>query len=966
MRLLRCFYFLLGVHLTLSATEFAAPGFRPRPPGTHALVNARVFSKPDTVFSNATILIQDGLILAVGPNLTVPNDARVWDLRGLTVYPGLVDPYLPSGSTNLPINTRGSEAESPNSQAGLRSGAGAPSFFGVTGQETDPGSPGAGHGLTDLTPEFRIATAYTPDPKELEGLRELGFTAAQIVPARGLFRGQSAVVSLGEMSPNDALIRADAAQVLALSPTGREGAYPASLMGVFAVVRQALLDAQHQREFRTWVGAHPSPSPRPPFNTALDALELVFTGQPVFIEAGSALMTGRAGRVMAEFALTNCVFVSCGQDWRRPDLIRQHTAYVVPLAFPAAPKLPEEAAWAGISLDQLRAWDWAPENPAILRQRGALIALTTYGLAERKDFRKNLRAALDRGLTESDALAGLTIIAARLAGVAERIGTLEPGKIANLTVVEGSYFDPKAKLREVWIDGREYDLAGAKSEPAPEPEGEKETEKAKDPEKNDKKAKEQRDLARLRIARSPLVGRGALTNPPAVYVRHATVWTSGPEGILTNASLLAVGGRIVFVHAGTSEAEPSLPQGTFVLDAVGRTVTPGLLDAHSHSMILGAVNEATLPSTAMCRIRDVVNSEADTLHQQLAGGLTVANLLHGSANPIGGQNCVIKLRDGAAPDELVFAPAPAGIKFALGENVKQANWGDRINTRFPQTRMGVPTFYANRFEAARQYAGARILAGTGAAPPVRRDLELDALAEILAGTRLIHCHSYRQDEILAFLRTMESFGVRVATLQHILEGYKVADEIARHGAGASAFADWWAYKFEVLDAIPYAGSLMRDRGVLVSFNSDSNDHARRLNLEAAKAVKYGGTPEIEALKFVTLNPAKQLRIDQFVGSLETGKDADFAIWSGSPLDSASVCLETWIEGAKYFERAQEPDRSQRLVDERIALIAKAKKITGDNESNPAGSKAREQFFQSALERAQHFGVRFCQDCQLPH
>ena len=311
---------------------------------------------------------------------------------------------------------------------------------------------------------------------------------------------------------------------------------------------------------------------------------------------------------------------------------------------------------------------------------------------------------------------------------------------------------------------------------------------------------------------------------------------------------------------------------------------------------------------------------------------------------------------------MIFSNAPPGIKFALGENVKQSNWGEKFTTRFPQTRMGVQTFIANRFTAAQEYLWEQEKIRLPGSVPPRRDLELEAIGEIIQGKRLIHCHSYRQDEILMLLRLMESFGVKIASLQHGLEAYKVADEIAAHGAGVSTFSDWWAYKFEVYDAIPFNGSLSRERGITVSFNSDSSDLARRLYLDAAKAVKYGGTPETEALKFVTLNPAKQLHIDQFVGSLEPGKDADFAIWSKSPLDSGTVCLQTWIDGKKFFDRALDAERTARLQQERDDLIAKAKKLAklsgGGDDTKDDGGKS---FFRISLEHQFDGRDRDCLD-----
>jgi N-acetylglucosamine-6-phosphate deacetylase len=300
--------------------------------------------------------------------------------------------------------------------------------------------------------------------------------------------------------------------------------------------------------------------------------------------------------------------------------------------------------------------------------------------------------------------------------------------------------------------------------------------------------------------------------------------------------------------------------------------------------------------------------------------VTSSNILHGSANPIGGQNQVIKLRWGLLAEDLKFAEAPAGVKFALGENVKQSNWA-RPTNRYPQSRMGVEQIIRDEFSAGRDYlrrqeAYSRDRSGL----PVRRDLELDAVAEILTGKRWIHCHSYRQDEILAFLRTCDAYQVKVGTLQHVLEGYKIADIIAKHGAGGSSFSDWWAYKFEVQDAIPYNGALMHRAGVVVSFNSDDRELARHLNLEAAKAMKYGDVPAEEALKFVTLNPAKQLKIDQYVGSLEVGKQADLVVWSTSPLSTLTRCEQTWVDGRKYFDRDGDKQLREEQQKMRVALV----------------------------------------------
>jgi imidazolonepropionase-like amidohydrolase len=960
----------LALLLTLPAArgaELLPPGHRPAPPGVHALVGGRIVIKPGEVLESGVVVLRDGFIRAVGRELEPPADARVWNMKGLTIYAGFIDAHLALGASNPPVlNLRVEPVD--RADGGLT--AGGVRFFGVPGEERDPGGPGPGSELTAIRPQRRVVQNLSPAKEPLEQMRELGFTAANVVPEGGVLRGTSAFIALSDRNPNDAILRPDVFQHVAFEaggaarrgpdPAPAENPFPRSLMGVIAAVRQAFFDAQHYGQDHADYQARPAGRTRPPFNPAMEALgPAVARRMPVMFEPGGAVMVDRAARVARELGV-EFHLVASGQEWRRPDLARvEGAAFLVPLNFPALPKMPEDEDWTQVTLDQLRAWDWAAENPAVLRRNGNDIALTTYGLPERKNFHKNLLAALDRGLAEDDALAALTTVPARLCGLETRLGSIEPGKLANLTVVEGDFFSPEGKVREVWIDGRVYRTRFDKPKaPAAPPAGDA----AARPPANKRQA-DLRDLLKQRVARSPQDGRGPLAAPAAVFVKNAKVWTCGPQGTLEDADLLVADGRIKAVGKKLTLPGEFAGRATEI-DAQDAHVTPGLIDAHSHSFALGSVNEGSIPSSAMVRIGDVINPETDNFFRQLAGGLTAASLLHGSANPIGGQNVVLKLKDGATPEELKMAGAPSGIKFALGENVKQSNWGDRNTTRFPQTRMGVGTFLANRFEAARQYLQARDRHRREGGVPPRRDLELEALGEVIEGKRWIHCHSYRQDEILAFLRLMEEYGVRVGTLQHVLEGYKVADEIARHGAGASCFSDWWAYKFEVYDAIPHAGSLMRERGALVSFNSDSSDLARRMNLEAAKAVKYGGAPPEEALRFVTLNPAKQLRIDERVGSLDPGKDGDFAIWSGHPLDTRSVCLQTWIEGKKYFERERASERFEARAKERVTLLDKARKALKLMEAAGAPEPGRAEtaaFFHTALELQHEHESLHCED-----
>lgn len=443
------------------------------------------------------------------------------------------------------------------------------------------------------------------------------------------------------------------------------------------------------------------------------------------------------------------------------------------------------------------------------------------------------------------------------------------------------------------------------------------------------------------VVRVPNRAYGYDSIPPeeTLWFTGATVWTSGDAGVIEKGEVLVHAGKVLAVGKRLDLAAllPRGHEGVREVNCTGKHLTPGIIDEHAHIAISRGVNEATQASSAEVRIGDVVNPDDINIFRQLSGGVTTIQQLHGSANPIGGQSSIIKLRWGQPASGLAFEDAPGFIKFALGENVKQSNWGDRETIRYPQTRMGVEQVFYDHFLRARAYDEAwseqreddekpfwkRLIDKKQKTEPVLRvDLELEALAEVLNGERFITCHSYVQSEINMLMHVADSLGFTVNTFTHILEGYKVADKMAKHGAAGSTFSDWWAYKYEVNDAIPYNAALMHQQGVLVAMNSDDAEMARRLNQEAAKAVKYGGVREEEALKMVTINPAKMLHIDHRVGSIVPGKDADLVVWSDHPLSVYSMAEETYIDGRLYFDRDQLETLRERDRTERARILSK--------------------------------------------
>jgi imidazolonepropionase-like amidohydrolase len=454
---------------------------------------------------------------------------------------------------------------------------------------------------------------------------------------------------------------------------------------------------------------------------------------------------------------------------------------------------------------------------------------------------------------------------------------------------------------------------------------------------------------------APVALRAQDSNAPkndTILIKNATLLTV-THGNIEHGSILIRDGKIAEV--GT---DVKAPDGATVIDANGQYVTPGIIDCHSHIAIDGGVNEGSVSVSSMANIADVLDSDDLSIYDDLAGGVTVANVLHGSANAIGGQTVVIKLRWGKPASQLPFEGALPGIKFALGENPKRSNFSPPpgIEPRYPATRLGVEETIREAFIEARQYKKdwddykQKKAAGDQNLIPPRRDEKLEPLVEVLEGKRYVHSHCYRADEILMLIRVADEFGFKIRTFQHVLEGYKIADEIAASGAGGSTFSDWWAYKMEAFDAIPYNAALMTDRGVVVSINSDDAEEARHLNQEAAKSMKYGGLSANDALKLITLNPAIQLGIDSRVGSIDVGKDADLAIFNHDPLSVYAVVQKTLIDGQVYFDRQRDIDMRPGLEKEKQDLLAKEKsaaeekkkedKSEGKSEKKPDAKKKK--------------------------
>ncbi|MGB3548784.1 MAG: amidohydrolase family protein [Saprospiraceae bacterium] len=958
--------YLLLPSLTAQGSEtYPYNGIYTQRANVFAFTNATIITAPGKEVRGATLLIRDGKIEAVGTDLRVPKGAVVTDLAGKYIYPSFIDAYAQYGIAEAkPIEQDRSGRPQMLSN---REGA---------------------YGWNEaLKPDYRADQEFSPDKKDAEAWRKLGFGAVATHQQDGISRGTGAVVLLSDEDARELLLKEQAAHYLSFRKGVSTQDYPSSLMGSIALLRQTYLDGQ-------WYGKQNRET-----NLSLAAWNRVQDLPQVFATDNWQDVL-RAEKLAKEFG-KKYVIKGSGDEYQRLDALRAAgMSFILPLKFPDAYDVADPYAARIVSVEQLRHWEQAPTNAAKLIAAGITVALTADGLEKKTDFPEAVRKAIAGGLSEEAALRALTVTPATLLGVADRVGTLEKGKVANFLVTDGPLFDKKTVVHHNWVHGLpyvltpldvtalagEYDLKignatydlTVKGTPGKESAviklaGDSTEQKIKhsldgklvtityqpkdaegeltyyrlqgtvgedgnwngrgqDPagewvnwsarrtgdvvDKDDEKEKDKEDKKSALVSRltypNTAYGREAAPKVERVLFRNATVWTNEADGILTETDVLIENGKIARVGKNLPTA------GARVIDAAGKHLTSGVIDEHSHIAISRGVNEGTQASTAEVRIGDVVDATDINIYRQLAGGVTVSQLLHGSANPIGGQSAIVKLRWGATPEEMKFAAAPPFIKFALGENVKQSNWGDDQRYRYPQTRMGVEQVFESYFTRAREY-GDLVKSGK----PFRRDLELEALLEILNNKRFITCHSYQQGEINMLMQLADRMGFRVNTFTHILEGYKVADKMAEHGAGGSTFADWWAYKFEVIEAIPYNGALMHEQGVLVAFNSDDDEMARRLNQEAAKAVLFGGVSEEEAWKFVTLNPAKLMHVEDRVGSIRTGKDADLVLWSANPLSVYARADYTFVDGREYYSRTADEQARLALETERNALIQKS-------------------------------------------
>jgi imidazolonepropionase-like amidohydrolase len=924
--------------------------------GHYAFTNATILKDAQTTLQNATLLIRQGKITALGTNIAIPADAAVVNCKGKYIYPSFIDMFSDYG-INAP-------------QRNLTDG----NFF--ARQQLTSNTKGAYGWNQAIKSEVDGSKIFTADDTKAKALRDLGFGTVLTHQKDGIARGTGAVVSLAPLADNFVLLKEKAAAFYSFSKGTSTQSYPGSMMGIIALLRQSYLDAQ-------WYKTNPV---KEGINLSLKNWNDNQTLPQIF-DAGDKWNGVRADKIGDEFGVQYIIKGGGNEYQRIADIAATKATYILTLNYPAATDVDDPNDLRFTGLDDLKHWEMAPGNAAAMEKAGINFCLSPAELTNAADFLPNLRKAIEYGLTETKALDALTKTPASLMGMFDKTGSLDNGKLANFIITSGPVFAEKTTILQNWTMGIKnavkeegwYDVKGAykftsangknfmldikdagaasfinkdtltgkysydgKQVKLTYTEGKgkeaKETtlsgitsgntwngmgmdaggnsftwtavyDHALEPKADSVKPKTPITTGKVTY---PFVSFGWENAPKAenILIKNATVWTSDAAGKLDATDVLVKNGKIAAVGKNLTDAAAK------VIDGTGKHVSAGIIDEHSH-IAAASINEGGQSVTSEVRIADNLNPEDINIYRQLSGGVTTSHILHGSANTIGGQTQLIKLRWGANAEDLKFAGTDGFIKFALGENVKRSA-STQGNTRFPDSRMGVEQVLTDAFQRATDYQKMMKVNPT----TTRRDLELDALVEIMNKKRFITCHSYVQSEINAAMKVAEKFGFPVNTFTHILEGYKVADKMKVHGANASTFSDWWNYKMEVVDAIAYNPYIMTKVGLNVAINSDDAEMARRLNQEAAKSIKYGGLTEEEALKMVTINPAKMLHVDAKTGSIKVGKDADLVIWSDNPLSIYAKAEKTIVDGIIYFDREKDIEVRKRNAAEKTRLIQK--------------------------------------------
>ncbi len=968
-------FLLLLFSLQIRAQQDNAPvaGVSDKRVDVYGLKNARVVVDYQTTLENTDILISEGRIAAIGTGLTFPKGTIIYDLTGKTVYPGFVDAY--AGNYGIKTTTGAADA---NPFAAMM----APAQAGRTAVATTPEARTADYWNDGINASFDVSTEFIPDTRTAAEYRQAGFGSVVSFKADGIARGTSALVSTGDGKANNVLLRNRTSANYSLARSRSADMYPAAQFGIIALLRQVNYDAQWYKQLPAGyfhddgLEAYTKNLSLPQIFEVANKIEIM-RADKIGKEFGINYIIKGGGdeyQALNDIKKAGNKLIIPVSFPEAPDAKDPYDAASIALStlkhYELAPSNLSRVAGAGITF-AITSSDLRARSSFLTNLRKAV----KYGLTEADALKAltttpaSLVGASDLvGAVKKNMIANLLVTSGNIfsddcvlyenwvQGVPYRFIDIRTKDLrgtyalkvdtSNLKLsLTGTFDKPTAKLT---VDSTEirgatftqekdivtinferarvrYRLSGYVNGKDLEGKGQtdsgkwvswKATFSAAAP-VAEARPRRQTPVPELGKVIYPFVAFGApeLPRQEDVLFKNATVWTNEKEGKLLNTDVLVQKGKIAKIGKNLSAGE-----GVRTIDATGMHLTAGIIDEHSH-IALSATNEMGQAITSEVRAGDVVDPEDPTMYRQLAGGVTAAHILHGSANPIGGQSVIIKHRWGRSADELKLENQDAFLKHALGENVK------RSTNRYPNTRMGTEQIIRDAYQRAVDYNtvwkawnALKPADRIGKVPP-RRDLELDAIVDVLEKKSFITCHTYVQSEGTMILNLAKDFGVKVNTLIHFNEGYKIADQIAEHGAAASVFSDWWDYKYEVYDGITYNAALLLSQGVLTCIHSDDAEQGRHLNQEAGKIMKYGGISETEALKLVTLNPAKILHLDDRMGSIKTGKDADLVLWTDYPLSVYAKANKTMVDGTIYYDEATDAKLKEQVDTERNRIIA---------------------------------------------